>query len=96
MMLSVLLAIAAVLALAVAVGHRLRRVSNTRGENIPATLEHDAGAIARCSYCGRYTDDRAVLRINWTQCSCGKTHGWCGSFKPPTEASEWSAHNRPA
>ena len=65
----------------------------SRGQDIPATPEHDAGAIARCSYCGRYTDDKAVLRINWTQCSCGKTHGWCGSFKPPTEASEWSTHN---
>lgn len=64
-----------------------------RGQDILATLEHDAGAIARCSYCGRYTDDRAVLRINWTRCSCGKTHGWCGSFEPPTEASEWSTHN---
>jgi hypothetical protein len=64
-----------------------------RGQDIPATLEHDAGAIARCSYCGRYTDDKSVLRINWTQCSCGKTHGWCGSFRPPTEESKWSAHN---
>ena len=51
------------------------------------------GAIARCSYCGRYTDDRRALLADPPPCQCGWQYGWSGSFEPPTEASEWSTHN---
>ena len=68
-----------------------------RGCAIQKTGHHDAGAIARCSYCGRYSDDPKALQYdprsespNDLRCDCGKTHGWCGSFKRPTETSLWS------
>lgn len=68
-----------------------------RGEHIPATNHHDAGAIARCSYCGRYSDNPKALQYDPRRqsaldlkCDCGKTHGWCGSFKKPTTESVWS------
>jgi hypothetical protein len=59
------------------------------GTTIKRTLEHDAGAVARCSFCGRYTDRPDILRRNWTKCDCGKPYGWSGSFEPPTDKSEW-------
>lgn len=69
-----------------------------RGADIQATGAHDAGAIARCSYCGRYSDDPKALQYDSysfskhdLKCECGKTHGWCGSFKTPTADSIWSA-----
>jgi len=69
-----------------------------RGANIPRTGQHDAGAIARCSYCGRYSDDPRALQYDPRsesphdlRCDCGKTHGWCGSFQHPTAESIWSA-----
>lgn len=66
-----------------------------RGQEIKKNLIHDAGAIAKCSYCGRYTDDRRVFTDGkQPQCDCGKSAGWCGSFKPPTEESKWSNHNK--
>jgi hypothetical protein len=64
-----------------------------RGEEIKATLKHDAGAIARCSYCKRYTDDPRALHADPPPCQCGWQYGWSGSFVAPTEASEWSTHN---
>lgn len=65
-----------------------------RGENIRATLEHDAGAYARCSYCGRYSDDPIVLRRPQTRCDCGKAHGWSGSFLRPGPGAKWSSSKR--
>lgn len=65
-------------------------------ETIPATLQHDAGAIARCSYCGRYTTRNAVLSRPYIKCDCGKTHGWCGSFKKPDAKSRWCEGYSPA
>lgn len=68
-----------------------------RGSNIPRTGHHDAGAFARCSYCGRYSDDPRSLEYNSRdpkesdlRCYCGKQRGWCGSFKSPTADSVWS------
>ena len=62
-----------------------------RGENIKATLRHDAGAFAQCSYCGRYSDYyQLLIRYKEYRCDCGKKEGWSGSFKPPTEQSRWS------
>lgn len=60
---------------------------------IAASLTHDEGAIARCSYCGRYSLDRATLsRDNSRQplCDCGKQHGWSGSFVRPGPDARWS------
>lgn len=62
-----------------------------RGEKIKGNLDHDAGAYARCSYCGRYSDKPSTLRgYGYAKCDCGKEGGWCGSFKKPDEKSEWS------
>jgi hypothetical protein len=61
-----------------------------RGEHIKKTLRHDAGAFARCSYCGRYSDSAQSLIWDEYLCDCGQTRGWSGSFKPPTEQSTWS------
>ena len=60
-----------------------------RGEEIKGNRIHDAGAYARCSYCGRYSDKPGSLR-GYVKCDCGKEGGWCGSFKKPDEKSEWS------
>jgi hypothetical protein len=75
----------------------MAKTTDIRGANIPKTGHHDAGAIARCSYCGRYSDDPRALQYHPLatsakdlRCDCGKTHGWCGSFKPPHAGSIWS------
>lgn len=61
-----------------------------RGEAAPkATMFHDAGAIAQCGKCGRYTLDRKALSDRQPICTCGEQHYWSGSFKPPTEDSIW-------
>jgi hypothetical protein len=57
---------------------------------IPATHRHDEGAIARCSYCGRYSLDPRTLSDQQPVCDCGEQHGWCGSFKRPGPDSLWS------
>lgn len=57
---------------------------------IPRTMRHDEGAIARCSYCGRYSLDPATLSDRQPVCDCGKQHGWCGSFVRPDADSRWS------
>jgi hypothetical protein len=57
---------------------------------IPATLRHDEGAIARCSYCGRYSLDPKTLSNRQPKCDCGEQHGWSGSFKKPGPDSKWS------
>lgn len=61
-----------------------------RGAEIQKTLHHDAGAFARCSYCGRYSDKQAALFKDDYPCDCGKPRGWSGSFKAPTADSIWS------
>ncbi|SAL20187.1 hypothetical protein AWB70_01016 [Caballeronia cordobensis] len=64
---------------------------------IPATLRHDEGAIARCSYCGRYSLDPKTLSNRQPKCDCGEQHGWSGSFKKPDCDAKWSgAAPRPA
>jgi hypothetical protein len=70
-----------------------------RGSHIEATGHHDVGAYAKCSYCGRYSDNPRALQYDPrgpeletdVRCDCGKTRGWCGSFSPPTADSLWSA-----
>jgi hypothetical protein len=61
---------------------------------IPATWRHGEGAIARCSYCGRYSLDPATLGPDSRQpvCECGKQHGWSGSFVKPGPDAKWSGH----
>jgi hypothetical protein len=59
---------------------------------IPATFRHDEGAIARCSYCGRYTLDRKALSNRQPVWECGKQNGWSGSFVKPGTDAKWSGH----
>lgn len=61
-----------------------------RGSQIKATWTHDAGAYARCSWCGRYSDNPKSLLRDEFPCDCGKLHGWSGSFKKPTATAVWS------
>ena len=61
-----------------------------RGAHIKATWRHDAGAYARCDYCGRYSDNPHALSRDAFPCDCGNLHGWSGSFKKPTANSQWS------
>ena len=61
-----------------------------RGKDIKSNFFHDAGAYARCSYCGRYSDDPRSIQKADLMCDCGKTRGWCGSFKLPTETAIWN------
>lgn len=65
-------------------------VASVRGSHIKRTMRHDAGAYARCSYCGRYSDKIEALNKDEWPCECGKLHGWSGSFIPPTAESQWS------
>jgi len=66
-----------------------------RGEDIKRTYDHDEGAYARCSYCGRYSDDPKSLQHKLV-CDCGKETGWCGSFMKPTKDSVWNTDTEPA
>lgn len=81
-------------ALAKARGVSLAGPATTAGvaplNGIAASLMHDEGAIARCSYCGRYSLDPATLSDRQPICECGKQHGWCGSFEKPGPDSRWS------
>lgn len=58
--------------------------------DIPATIRHDEGAIARCFYCSRYSLDPATLSDRAPLCDCGRPHGWSGSFKKPGADAKWS------
>lgn len=60
-----------------------------RGAAIKSSMTHDAGAYARCSGCGRYSDDPRSL-LDGHPCDCGKVGYWSGSFQPPTAESQWS------
>ncbi|WP_070106461.1 hypothetical protein [Burkholderia plantarii] len=57
---------------------------------LAATIFHGEGAIARCSYCGRYTVDRKALSHRPPKCECGEKYGWSGSFKKPGPDAKWS------
>lgn len=61
-----------------------------RGSHINGNWFHDAGAYARCSWCGRYSDKIEALNKDEWPCECGKLHGWSGSFVAPTADSRWS------
>ncbi len=54
-----------------------------------ANMFHDAGAIAQCFYCQRYTLDRKALGDRQPVCTCGKKEGWSGSFKAPGPNAQW-------
>lgn len=56
---------------------------------IRATMFHDEGAIAQCGYCKRYTLDRKALSDRQPTCTCGKQHGWSGSFVKPGPDAQW-------
>lgn len=62
---------------------------------IPATMTHGEGAIARCSYCRRYTLNPHALGDRQPVCDCGERHGWSGSFVRPGPDAQWSGE-RPA
>lgn len=70
------------------------KASNATGplNGIAANWFHDEGAIARCSFCKRYTLDRNALH-DWdsrrTVCTCGSIHGWSGSFAKPGPDAIW-------
>lgn len=57
---------------------------------IAATMFHGEGAIARCSYCGRYSIDPKTLGDRQPKCECGEKHGWSGSFEKPGPDAKWS------
>lgn len=61
-----------------------------RGASIKESYQHGAGAFARCSYCGRYSDNPKSLSRESFPCDCGKLYGWSGSFVKPTVESLWS------
>lgn len=49
-------------------------------------------AYARCSYCGRYSDDpNTVGDHHQPLCDCGEQYGWSGSFVSPSADSQWSS-----
>lgn len=61
------------------------------GAEIRGNHMHDAGACARCSYCGRYAADaRALSPHHRLECDCGRIGGWSGSFVAPSSDSLWS------
>lgn len=72
------------------------RLARVIGMLLPATSLHDAGAYARCSYCGRYSASAFALRADevsdhFAPCDCGNgSRGWCGSFVPPGPDAQWS------
>jgi len=57
-----------------------------------ANMFHDAGAMAQCQECKRYTlDGNAIGSSDSRQpvCTCGQQHYWSGSFKPPGPDAQW-------
>jgi hypothetical protein len=62
---------------------------------IAANWYHGEGAIARCSYCARYSLDPKTLGEDRYQpvCECGQKHGWSGSFKKPGPDAKWSGRS---
>ena len=69
----------------------LTGIDRAIGSSLTASMLHDAGAYARCSYCQRYSANPGSISKHYTlSCDCGKDDGWCGSFQPPTPESSWS------
>ncbi|PRH13505.1 hypothetical protein [Burkholderia gladioli] len=64
--------------------------ADTPLNGIAATMFHGEGAIARCSYCGRYSLDPKTLGDRQPKCECGEQHGWSGSFEKPGPDAKWS------
>jgi hypothetical protein len=65
-----------------------------KGDKIKKSHWHDAGAYGRCSYCGRYSDDKDCLDSEYL-CDCGKKRGYSGSFVKPIIESIWSKNQNP-
>ena len=75
---------------AITPGNGSEPAPSTAGEAAPkAAMFHDAGAIAQCGYCQRYTLDRKALSDRQPVCTCGEKYGWSGSFKPPGADAHW-------
>ncbi|WP_208455489.1 hypothetical protein [Burkholderia gladioli] len=64
--------------------------ADTPLNGIAATMFHGEGAIARCSYCGRYSLDPKTLGDRQPKCECGEKDGWSGSFEKPRPDANWS------
>ena len=60
------------------------------GSLLDRSPTHDAGAFARCSFCGRYTAEPAARLNPTTICDCGRGDGWSGSFECPGDTARWS------
>lgn len=77
----------------VAVRPLLMNIERAIGSTLGASPTHDAGAIAQCSFCGRYSAAWAALSDmanTRAPCDCGKLGGWSGSFKAPGPDAAWS------
>lgn len=69
----------------------LTLIDRALGATMERTSVHDAGAIARCSACGRYTVDARALSHNLNvACDCGSEHHWSGSFVSPGPDAQWA------
>lgn len=69
----------------------LTSIERALGALEPKTSRHDAGAVARCSYCERYTASHIAFSARlMLRCDCGMFDGWSGSFPRPTSDSAWS------
>lgn len=71
----------------------VRDLDRAVSQVLPATLHHDAGAYAQCSYCKRYSAQPETLydQLNRVPfCDCGHRDGWSGSFKAPGPDAQWS------
>ena len=68
----------------------LQDIERAYGALLQASTRHDAGAFARCSYCGRYSAVARTLVRDTFPCDCGKDSGWSGSFESPSDDARWS------
>ncbi len=68
----------------------LEDIERAFGATIGASMSHDHGAIARCSFCKRYTSSSFSLSQRGQTCDCGRRDGWSGSFEAPDGDSRWS------
>lgn len=73
----------------------LQRADRAIGAAIEKNSLHDAGAYARCSYCGRYSVSPLSIATTSTRfvCDCGRAGGWSGSFVAPGPDAVWSIHH---
>lgn len=68
----------------------VRNLDRAIGALLPASSTHDAGAWARCSWCGRYSASPRALGSRRWACDCGRDDGWSGSFRSPGPDAQWS------